>query len=112
MFNIIHPTYLLMTILCIYTYSYCETPSCQLALAPDTKALQQLLRFGLFGSDAHTWIKLEIGKCFFKMSHSLETHHYLSCPAILRQMVELADKFLKMVSTHFGPITDSFLFLV
>ena len=78
-----------------FAHSYCETKSCQLLLAPDTKTLDQMLKFVLVGPSS-SFNDILVANCFFRMSRSLETHCYLSSPAILAKILEFADKCLKI----------------
>ena len=73
--------------------SYCETQSCQLDLAPNTGAIQQMLRYSLLGEDSFN--RILIANCFFRMSRSLETHKHLSSPAILEQVLEFSEVSLR-----------------
>ena len=79
----------------MFLHSYCETKSCQLLLAPDTKTLDQMLKFVLVGPSS-PFNNILIANCFFRISRSLETHCHLSSPAILVQILEFADKCLKI----------------
>lgn len=86
-----------MHMLCMFflVHSYCETKSCQLLLAQDAKALNQMLKYVLVGPSS-SFNYILIANCFFRMSRSLETHCHLSSPAILRQMLEFTDECLKI----------------
>ena len=82
-----------------FAHSYCETKSCQLLLAPDTKTLDQMLKFVLVGPSS-SFKDILVANCFFRISCSLETHCYLSSPVILGQILEFADKSLRILETE------------
>ena len=76
-------------------HSYCETRSCQLLMAPDTFALNRMLKYVLEGpTSPHN--NIAIANTFYGISYSLETHCYLCNPVILGQILEVVDRCLKI----------------
>ena len=76
-------------------HSYCETRSCQLLMAPDTVALDRMLKYVLEGP-TNSYNNIVIANTFCGISYSLETHCYLCNPVILGQLVEVVDRCLKI----------------
>ena len=65
-------------------------------MAPDTIALDRILKYVLVGPTTSSYNNVIVSDCFFRISYSLETHCHLSSPGILGQILEFTDKCLKI----------------